>query len=509
VTSLTGLGAFDWLLAFVYALGLVLIVQSRLARAEGWRVFGVVVVVAFSGLAVWLVLAVAYPHDTGDVASGVVDRGAAVVVALITLVAAVAGVDFLLGRLRPLAGAVVARLPLTTRRADLALLLGVAVPTALVLAAIPLAKRHLSTGAAPEPPRAASSVTVRAALTLPGHPMDLVFRTPTSGYLSFGEGTIARFELPSAPQGTLRVTTVASGLLYPRGIAVLGDTLFAVELGPLPCKPSFPTCKGYSIPGEPVETVERTILRTARARVLAFHIEPDGRLTSKRTVVADLPFANTDHGVNDVEVGPEGRLFVSIGNLDLLYKTPELAPDLRRPRAGLLGTVISFEPDGSDLEVYAKGLRNVYGLTFDDQGRLYGTDNDGATRGTWRREEVLQIRRGANYGYPWDGTYAPYRVPRAQPLWVLDTVGSGGIAWVPDRDGKATLYVGSGGHLDALTLTEQPDGSVGVADRSDVTRLLDLPGFVTAVKPRPGGLALGVYTFDNQPKLYLLDVRHP
>jgi hypothetical protein len=39
-----------------------------------------------------------------------------------------------------------------------------------------------------------------------------------------------------------------------------------------------------------------------------------------------------------------------------------------------------------------------------------------------------------------------------------------------------------------------------------MTRLLDLPGFVTSVQPIPGGLAVAVYAFGDDSKLYLVDV---
>jgi hypothetical protein len=505
LTSLTGLGAWEWLLVALYALGLVLVVESRICNADGSRIWRFLAVPAASGVVLCIALAIAYSDGARRIVERFGDRGWSITVALFALVTAVAFADLLLGRFTRVAGSLVARLPLGRRRADLALLLGVAVPVAVALAGTRVAEGRISS-AADSDPRVVSRAAVRGEFALPGHPMDMVFRTSSSGYASFGEGSIARFELPGDSGGRLRLTTVATGLAYPRGIAVRADTLFAVELGELPCKPAFPVCKGPSLKEPSAEDGERKILRSSRGRVLAFRIKEDGTLTDRRVVVDDLPVVNSDHGLNDVAVGPGGRIFVSIGHVDLLYAASSLAPDLRRPHGELLGTVTSFEMDGSDLKVYAKGLRNVYGLAFDDSGRLYGADNDGYTQSSWRREEVLAIRRGADYGYPMDGTYGPHLVPREPPLWVLDTVGAGGLAWVRRQDGAAMLYIGSGAHLDALKLSEDDDGRVFVADREDLTRLLDLPGFVTAVQPIPGGLAVAVFAFDDQSRLYLIDV---
>jgi Glucose / Sorbosone dehydrogenase len=504
MTALTGLGTFEWLLVGLFALGLVLVIESRTRSADGLRLSGFLAVPALSGLLLCLVLPLAYRDTARLIVERLGDRAWSIAVAVLALVTGVAFADLMLGRFAGVANRLLAWLRVARRRGDLALLLAVGLPVVFALLGTRVAERHVSS-AADLQPRVLARATVRATFGLPGHPMDIVFQTPSSGYVSFGEGSIARFQLPDDSGGQLRLTTVASGLSYPRGIALQDDTLFVAELGPLPCTPGFPVCKGPNLTGLSHEAGEMKIVRTSRGRVLAFRIDEDGALSDRRIVLADLPFANTDHGVNDVVAGPGGRIFVSIGNVDLLYAATSPTRDLRRPRGGLLGTVISFEPDGSGLQVYAKGLRNVYGLAFDDSGRLYGVDNDGLTQGSWRREEVLAIGRGADYGYPFDGTYGPYLVPRDPPLWVLDTVGAGGLAWVRGEDGEPTLYIGSGAHLDALKLNED-GGRVRVADREDETRLIELPGFVTAVRPIPGGLAAAVYAFSDESNLYLIDV---
>jgi hypothetical protein len=505
VTALTGLGAFEWLLVGLFAVGLVLLVESRTSSADGLRLVGFLLVPALSGLVVCLALPLASRDGARLIVERMGDRAWSIAVALLALVAGVAFADLLLGRFTRVASALVGRLPVGRWRGDLALLLGVALPVAVALLATPIAERHV-TSAEDSEPRVIGRASVRATFGLPGHPMDIVFRTSSSGYVSFAEGSIARFELPGDEGGELQLTTVATNLEFPRGIALGENTLFVAELGPLPCKPGGLVCKGRTVSEAAPESGERRIVRTSRGRVLAFRVDEDGVLTDRRVVLADLPFANTDHGVNDVVVGPDGRIFVSIGNVDVLYADTSLARDLRRPLGDLLGTVISFESDGSDLQVYAKGLRNVYGLAFDDTGRLFGVDNDGPTQGSWRREEVLEISRGADYGYPSDGTYGPHVVPRDPPLWVLDTVGAGGVAWVGRQVGEATLYVGSGAHLDALKLAEGDNGRLRVVDREDESRLLELSGYVTALQPIPGGLAAAVYAFSGESGLYLIDV---
>ena len=164
--------------------------------------------------------------------------------------------------------------------------------------------------------------------------MDIVFRTSSSGYVSFGEGSIARFELPGDEHGELQLTTVATGLEYPRGIALREDTLFVAELGPLPCNPGFPVCTGPTLNERFPEAGERRIVRSSRGRVLAFRVHEDGALSDRRVVLADLPFATTEHGVNDVVLGPDGRIFVAIETS--IFSTPP--PLVHASFAGRTGT---------------------------------------------------------------------------------------------------------------------------------------------------------------------------
>jgi hypothetical protein len=70
--------------------------------------------------------------------------------------------------------------------------------------------------------------------------------------------------------------------------------------------------------------------------------------------------------------------------------------------------------------------------------------------------------------------------------------------------GEATLYIGSEGHLDALKLDER-DGRIRIAARADERRLLEFPGYVTALHSIAGGLAATVWRFGAESDLYLID----
>ncbi len=67
-------------------------------------------------------------------------------------------------------------------------------------------------------------------------------------------------------------------------------------------------------------------------------------------------------------------------------------------------SVMRCNPDGSDLELVAWGLRNVYGLGFLPDGRLIGVDQGADDRGSRpvgnAPDLLFEIRRGAWYGWP-------------------------------------------------------------------------------------------------------------
>lgn len=91
--------------------------------------------------------------------------------------------------------------------------------------------------------------------------------------------------------------------------------------------------------------------------------------------------------------------------------------------------VMRCNPDGSDLELVAWGLRNAFGLGFLPDGRLLATDQGADDRGSRPVGNVpdllFDVRRGAWYGWPdfvggnpiTDAQYTPTRGPK--PAFVL------------------------------------------------------------------------------------------
>ncbi|MEQ9326103.1 MAG: PQQ-dependent sugar dehydrogenase [Rhodospirillales bacterium] len=101
------------------------------------------------------------------------------------------------------------------------------------------------------------------------------------------------------------------------------------------------------------------------------------------------------HGWRYAAVGPDEKLYIGVG-----------APCNICAVDGLEGTITRMNLDGSDVEVFARGIRNTVGLAFHPEtGVLYFTDNGADNMGDDSPPEELNRapRAGLHFGYPYYG----------------------------------------------------------------------------------------------------------
>jgi len=131
-------------------------------------------------------------------------------------------------------------------------------------------------------------------------------------------------------------------------------------------------------------------------------------------VVSDRFPTEGHHGRKFIAFGPDGKLYVPVG---VPCNVCELDPDR-------YGVIMRMNPDGSGLEVFARGLRNSVGFDWDPSTReLWFTDNGRDMLGDDVPPDTLNYapRAGLRFGFPYchAGTTPDPEFGKKQPCSVL------------------------------------------------------------------------------------------
>lgn len=130
-----------------------------------------------------------------------------------------------------------------------------------------------------------------------------------------------------------------------------------------------------------------------------------GKKTSLATGYA-VHIGFSGHGMSGVTEGPDGRIYWNIGDIGANITTVD-GKKLPNPNSGLISRA---NPDGSDFEIFATGLRNTHEFAFDEYGNLISSDNDGDHPG--ESERLVHVVEGSDAGWRSNWQYGKYTDPK-------------------------------------------------------------------------------------------------
>lgn len=153
---------------------------------------------------------------------------------------------------------------------------------------------------------------------------------------------------------------IASGLKTPNGVAFNNGSLYVAEIN----------------------------------RLLRYdNIESNLTSPPQPTVVYDDYPTDQHHGWKYIAFGPDGKLYVPVG-----------APcNICESENEIYATITRMNPDGTGREIFARGVRNSVGITWDNDGALWFTDNGRDMLGDDMPNCELNkaTEAGMHFGYPY------------------------------------------------------------------------------------------------------------
>lgn len=156
-----------------------------------------------------------------------------------------------------------------------------------------------------------------------------------------------------------KVYTVAKGLNMPNGVAFRNGSLYVAEV----------------------------------SRIIRYD-DIESRLDDppRPVVVTDAFPEDQWHGWKFIRFGPDGKLYVPVGAPCNICERPD-------PYA----SIMRMNPDGTGLEVYARGVRNTVGFDWDKNGKLWFTDNGRDYLGEDVPPDELNYApvAGMHFGFPY------------------------------------------------------------------------------------------------------------
>lgn len=133
------------------------------------------------------------------------------------------------------------------------------------------------------------------------------------------------------------------------------------------------------------------------------------------------------HGMSGVIMGPDGRLYWQVGDIGF-NGVDKTGKKWEHPNSGVIAR---SNPDGTDFEIFAHGLRNTHEFAFDEYGNLISEDNDGDHAG--ERERLVYVVNGSDAGWRTNWQHGKYKDPdnNTYKVWMEEKL------WMPRFENQA------------------------------------------------------------------------
>lgn len=159
----------------------------------------------------------------------------------------------------------------------------------------------------------------------------------------------------------------------------------------------------------------------------------DGIMTDKTSISHGygIHIGFGGHGMSGAIEGPDGRIYWGIGDIGANITTA----DGKNYNYSNEGVIVRSDPDGSNFEVFAAGLRNTHEFVFDEYGNIISSDNDGDHRG--ESERLVHIVEGSDAGWRSNWQYGKYTDPKnnGYNVWMDEKL------YIPHWEGQAAYII--------------------------------------------------------------------
>jgi putative membrane-bound dehydrogenase-like protein len=224
--------------------------------------------------------------------------------------------------------------------------------------------------------------------------------------------------------------------------------------------------------------------------LLSVYHDPEGKGVAQRKEVLvtglttdQIDKRGGDHTTNGIRMGIDGWIYIAVGDYGILKAKGKDGATISMRGGG----IVRVRPDGTDLEIFARGLRNPFDIAIDPYLNLFTRDNDNNGPGWDIR--VSHLVQTAHYGYT--QLYANFPDEIMPPLGQFGGGGGTGALFLHDPNWpekyRDTPYTGDWGRSEVYRHPLKKNGAT-----------FDLRQEVFLKIPRPTGMDI-----DGNGRLYV------